>query len=83
MRAATLALAVLLAGCAGEHPQFVMVNGRTGTIVNCQMPETGASAGDFLVSRACLSACEAHGFHPVPNVQAPPGQYATPAPCEN
>ena len=72
----------ILAGCAQQHPQLVMMNPRTGVVVGCQVPDTLAGSGDYLISRACLSACAAHGFRPVPGVQTN-GPDDTPPPCLN
>ena len=69
-----------LSGCA-TAPQLVMLNPRTGTTVDCQVPDLSAGAADFLVSRACVSACEAHGFRPMPGVQASPAGSGIPAEC--
>ena len=73
-------LPLSLAGCA-TNPQMVMLNPRTGATVDCQQPDPSAATGDYLVSRACMSACEAHGFHPVPGMQAPGGGSSIPEPC--
>ncbi len=77
-------LAVLLGvtGCA-ERPQLVMLNPRTGILVGCPVPDTLSGSGEFLVSRACLSACSAHGFRPVPGVQTKGSDDATPSVCLN
>ena len=77
---AVLLLLLALSGCEA-YPQMVMLNPRTGATVDCQQPDPTATPGDYLVSRACLSACEAHGFHPVPGIQAPSGEPSIPEPC--
>ena len=70
MRWAALLLALAAAGCA-DRPQLVMINPRTGAAVDCQ------------VSRACLSACQAHGFRAVPGIQADRGGGGVPSECTN
>jgi hypothetical protein len=70
---AILTALLTLTGCA-EHPQLVMVNPRTGASVDCPVPDTLAGSGEFLISRACLSACVAHGFRPVPGPHGPQTQ---------
>ena len=85
---AKLLLAGLLLTCLGlsacaAYPQFVMLNPRTGATVECQQPDMTASPGNFLVSRACLSACAAHGFRPVPGMPAPAGSADIPDQCSN
>ena len=77
-----LLVLLALAGCA-NRPQLVMVNPRTGVTVGCESPDPNASSGEFLVSRACLSACQAHGFRPVPGIQAANGGSDTPTACAN
>ena len=81
MRAVLLA-ALALAGCAAQ-PKLVMVNPRSGAMVDCEVPDAQSSSGDFLVSRACLSACQAHGFRPVPGVQATGSSSGIPTACTN
>ena len=81
MRAALLAV-LLLGGCATE-PKLVMMNPRSRAIVDCDVPADGASSGEFLVSRACLSACQAHGFRLVPGLQAPGSGSGIPTECLN
>jgi hypothetical protein len=81
MRLALLVL-LALAGCANQT-KLVMVNPRTGATVGCQPPDARADSGAFLVSRACLSACQAHGFRPLPGVQATGGGPDMPIPCTN
>ena len=71
-----------LSGCA-TTPMLVMVNPRSGATVDCNIPDPQAGSGDYLVSRACLSACQAHGFRPVPGVQAPASSVDIPAECMN
>ncbi len=71
-----------LAGCA-TSPMMVMVNPRSGVTVDCGLPNVEASSGDYLVSRACLSACQAHGFRPVPGLTAPGSSGDIPAECMN
>ncbi len=75
-----LLLLLALSGCA-RYPQLVMLNPRTGATVDCQLPDPGGSPGDYLVSHACISACEAHGFRPVPGMQAAPGEQGIPDQC--
>jgi hypothetical protein len=79
---AALAGLLALAACA-QKPLLVMVNPHTGATVDCPIPDRLAGSGEFLVSRACLSACSAHGFHPVlgPEVKGPGD--TTPEPCLN
>jgi hypothetical protein len=83
-RAAVFLLPALLTlgGCA-RPPQLVMVNPHTGATVDCQAPRAGASSGEFLISRACLSACGAHGFQIVPGVQAARSDGDFPRACDN
>ena len=81
MRAALLVL-LMLSGCATQ-PTLVMVNPHNGATVDCDVPLPDASSGDYLVSRACLSACQAHGFRPVPGVQAPSSPDGIPTQCMN
>lgn len=81
MRAALLVVLVL-AGCA-QRPKLVMVNPRNGATVDCEVPDSRSSSADFLVSRACLSACQAHGFRPVPGVQATGSGSEIPKACTN
>ena len=88
MRPALLARSGLLATClalsaCAAYPQFVMLNPRTGATVECQQPDMAAGPADFLVSRACLSACQAHGFRPVPGMPARPGNADIPDQCSN
>ena len=75
-----LLLLLALSGCAA-HPQLVMLNPRTGARVDCEVPDPRNGSAGFLASRACLSACQAHGFRAVPNAAAGPGAGGTPAPC--
>ena len=77
-----LILALALAGCATQ-PKLVMINPRTGATVGCQSPDTRADSGAFLVSRACLSACQAHGFRPVPGMEASGAGPDIPMACTN
>ena len=58
-----------LAGCA-SHSQIAMLNPRTGAQVGCDTPGLSTGSGEYLVSRMCLSACQAHGFRPVPGAVA-------------
>ncbi len=81
MRAALLVL-LALGGCATQ-PKLVMVNPRSGAMVDCDVPEDNSGSGEFLVSRACLSACQAHGFRPVPGMQAAGSDAGIPTPCLN
>ena len=84
MRRLLLGVAVLtgIAGCA-PRDQLVMLNPRTGALVGCERPDPYATSGEFLASdaRACISACHAHGFVPVPQIKAQGAASATPAPC--
>ena len=80
MRAAILVLA--LTGCASA-PKLVMVNPRSGATVDCDVPDVRSNSADYLVSRACLSACQAHGFRPVPGVQATGSRDEVPTACLN
>ena len=79
-----LILCVVLAigGCA-TSPKLVMVNPRSGMTVDCNVPDNQASSGEYLVSRACLSACQAHGFRPLPGVQAQAATDGIPTACMN
>ena len=81
MRRAALIL-LALSGCATQ-PKLVMINPRTGVTVGCQSPDPLADSGAFLVSRACLSACQAHGFRPVPGMQSASSGPDIPAACTN
>ena len=81
-RVAVGCLLLSLAGCQ-SYPQLVMVNRQTGATVDCQVPDLNAPPAAFLVSRACLSACEAHGFRAIPNVPAPAGPPDIPTACSN
>jgi hypothetical protein len=76
-------LAIMTLGGCASRPQLVMVNPGTGAMVDCQMPDPLADSGGFLVSRACLSACQAHGFRPVPGVQGKGSNADTPKVCDN
>ena len=80
MRRTVLLLLVALGGCA-SHPKLVMLNPRTGQQVNCEMPDSTMTSGEFLVSRACLSACQAHGFRPIPGAASSGINLGTPIPC--
>jgi hypothetical protein len=84
LRAATALVAAMLglAACA-ERPQLVMINPHTGATVGCPVPDTLAGSGEFLVSRACLSACSAHGFHPMLGVESKGSGDTTPEACLN
>ncbi len=82
MRALLLLPLLLLPACA-SYPHLVMLNPRTGATVDCQQPDPTATPGDFLVSHACFSACEAHGFRPVPGMQAPSAGTSIPDQCSN
>ena len=82
MRAALLLALLLLPACTA-YPQLVMLNPRTGATVDCQLPDPTATPADFLVSRACLSACAARGFRPVPGMPAPPAEPSIPDQCLN
>ncbi len=75
-----LAVLLSLAGCAAR-PQLVMLNPQTGATVGCRVPELNQGSGAFLVSRECLSACQAHGFRPVPGVKAGHGGDDVPQVC--
>lgn len=82
MRRAGLLLLALLSGCA-THPQLVMLNPRTGVQVDCEVPNPQSTSADFLTSRACLSACQAHGFRPVPGARSGVGSGGTPDACSD
>lgn len=71
-----------LASCA-QQQLLVMRNPRTGATVGCPVPDRLANSGEFLVSRACLSACSAHGFRPVLGEQSRGPADETPTPCLN
>ena len=77
---ACLMVLLSLAGCA-SRPQLVMLNPRTGATVGCESPDPLAGSGEYLVSRACLSACQAHGFRPVPGAKASGGGNSMPQAC--
>ena len=77
---ACLLLALALSACS-SGPRLVMLNPRTGSTVGCQVPDATSGAADFLVSRACLSACEAHGFRPMPGVQGSAAGSGIPSEC--
>ncbi len=77
---ASLIVLLSLAGCA-SRPQLVMLNPRTGATVGCDEPDPLASSGEYLVSRACLSACQAHVFRPVPGARTASGGSGMPQPC--
>jgi hypothetical protein len=79
MRVSLLSV-MILAGCATQ-PQLVMLNPRTGATVDCEVPDPRASSGEFLVSRACLSACQAHGFRAVPGALSKSSSEGTPQAC--
>jgi hypothetical protein len=81
--AAIILPAVLTLGGCARPPQLVMVNPHTGATVDCEAPRPGASSGEFLISRACLSACGAHGFQLLPGVQAKDSGGDFPRACEN
>jgi hypothetical protein len=79
---------IILAGMLGvascaARPQLVMVNPHTGATVDCPVPDRLASSGEYLVSRACFSACSAHGFHPVPGLEGKGSGDSTPQLCLN
>lgn len=80
VKAAALLALLVLAACA-SRPQMAMLNRRTGAVVDCALPDPEAGSGEFLVSRACLSACLAHGFRPVPGLLDRDGGLDTPAIC--
>jgi hypothetical protein len=85
MRTRTLVafgLGLALGSCAGG-PKMVMVNPRSGATVDCQVPDSAGSSADYLVSRMCLSACQAHGFRPMPGVQPQGGGADVPQQCLN
>ena len=69
MRAAFLLSVTLGLSACAERPQLVMINPHTGIQVGCPVPDTLAGSGEFLISRACLSACSAA---PSPNSAAAP-----------
>ena len=83
MRAAFLLSVTLGLSACAERPQLVMINPHTGIQVGCPVPDTLAGSGEFLISRACLSACSAHGFRPVLGAEVKGSGDATPAPCLN
>ena len=82
MRMSLVLALALLSGCA-TRPQLVMLNPHTGAVVDCEAPDLQASSGDYLVSRACLSACQAHGFRPVPGIRSKSSSDGTPSACLN
>ncbi len=82
MRPLLLAGLIVLAGCATQ-PQLVMLNPLTGATVGCPEPDPNANSGAFLVSRACLSACQAHGFRPVPGTNSTGFADSIPTACTN
>ncbi len=73
-------IALALSGCT-TYPQLVMLNPQTGATVGCQQPDPGGSPTDYLVSHACISACEARGFRPVPGMQGGVGEQGIPDQC--
>ncbi len=79
MRALVL-LAIALAGCA-SHADLAMLNPATGRVVGCERPNDHGTPGQFLTSRMCVSACQAHGFRPILG-EAPPDE-GTPGACLN
>ncbi|WP_158746416.1 hypothetical protein [Acidisphaera sp. L21] len=81
-RWAALCIVLTLGGCA-SGPKMVMVNPHSGATVDCELPDSGGSSADYLVSRMCLSACQAHGFRPMPGVQALGNGADVPQPCLN
>lgn len=80
MRRLALLLLTVLSGCA-SRPQLVMLNPRTGVQVDCELPNPQSNSGEFLTSRACLSACQAHGFRPIPGAKPGTGGSGTPEAC--
>ena len=80
MKRSALLLLALLSGCA-SRPQLVMLNPRTGVQVDCELPNPQSSSAEFLTSRACLSACQAHGFRPIPGAKPGTGSGGTPEAC--
>jgi hypothetical protein len=80
VRRGLVLVAAGLTGCVA-HPQLVMMNPHTGQVVGCAVPDTMSGSGGFLVSRACLSACAAHGFRPVPGMQTQSYDNETPQAC--
>ncbi len=82
MRMSLLVSLAILSGCASpSSSQLVMMNPRTGAVVGCEAPDLRAGSGEFLVSRACLSACQAHGFRPIPGAQNTSPSTGTPQAC--
>ena len=83
MRRVIAALALLLPAACSAGPQLVMVNPATGATVGCAIPDFSADSGQFLVSRECISACQAHGFRPDPTGRSGAGDSAVPQACQN
>ena len=80
---AALAGLLTLAGCAQQQPLLVMMNPQTGTTVDCPLPDRMSGSGQFLVSRACLSACSVHGFRPMLGAEVMGLGDTTPEACLN
>ncbi len=83
MRRVLAGLLLLLPTACASGPQFVMINPATGATVGCSTPDFTARSGDFLASRECVSACQAHGFRPDPNVQPVASDSGIPQACRN
>ncbi len=77
---ALLLLAIALAGCA-THADLAMINPATGRVVGCERPNDHGTPGQFLTSRMCVSACQAHGFRPT--LAEAPADEGTPSACLN
>lgn len=83
MRQTLAALTLLLVAACAAGPNFVMVNPVTGATVGCAPPDFNADSGQFLVSRECIAACQAHGFEPDPNGHPVASDSIIPAACRN
>jgi len=77
---AMLLLAVALTGCA-THADLAMINPATGRVVGCGRPNDHGTPGEFLTSRMCVSACQAHGFRAYQGEA--PADEGTPSVCLN
>ena len=83
MRQWLAALTLLLPAACAAGPNFVMVTPATGATVGCAPPDFSADSGQFLVSRECIAACQAHGFEPDPNGHAVASDSVIPSACRN
>ena len=83
MRRALLGWLLLLPSACASGPELVMVNPATGAMVGCEAPDFSAESGPFLVSRECISACQAHGFRPDPTAQPIESDSGVPQACRN